>query len=189
MTIDKPPVNDIDTIMSLDPLDMSKADLDVIIAKDNWYDKQSINAIKAEWILRQATLVDGCLISHYKPSKVGYPKMNGTTYVHRFICSVIKGPIPEGMYVMHSCDNRRCIHPDHISANTPTANNLDMIAKGRQGKTGGAKPRLFSDRQKQEIKDLYDRGFTQRDIAASFDTSQGVIWHYLNDTHKEKDHV
>jgi hypothetical protein len=32
MTIAKPPTNDIDTIMSLDPLDMSKADLDVIIA-------------------------------------------------------------------------------------------------------------------------------------------------------------
>lgn len=32
MTIEKPPINDIDTIMSLDPLDMTKSDLDVIIA-------------------------------------------------------------------------------------------------------------------------------------------------------------
>jgi len=32
---------------------------------------------------------------------------------------------------MHSCDNRRCVRPDHLSAGTVADNNRDMTQKGR----------------------------------------------------------
>jgi hypothetical protein len=42
------------------------------------------------------------------------------------------GPIPEGMSVLHHCDNRPCVRPDHLFLGTLDDNNKDMAAKGRR---------------------------------------------------------
>lgn len=57
---------------------------------------------------------------------------------HRVSYELYKGPIPEGMLVMHSCDNRRCINPDHLSLGTHQQNTADMVMKGRDRKASGA---------------------------------------------------
>lgn len=41
------------------------------------------------------------------------------------------GPVPNGMVVAHSCDNRKCVNPDHLSTKTQRDNLLEMIEKGR----------------------------------------------------------
>jgi len=38
---------------------------------------------------------------------------------------------PGPLVVMHACDNRSCINPDHLSVGTARDNVRDMIAKGR----------------------------------------------------------
>ena len=43
-----------------------------------------------------------------------------------------KQKIPEGMFVMHKCDNPECCNPDHLMIGTPKENTQDMIAKGRK---------------------------------------------------------
>lgn len=40
--------------------------------------------------------------------------------------------IPNGMVVMHSCDNPSCVNPNHLSIGTYKENTADMIAKGRK---------------------------------------------------------
>ena len=40
-------------------------------------------------------------------------------------------PIPEGMVVMHTCDNGGCINPNHLTLGTQRDNLIDMVKKQR----------------------------------------------------------
>jgi len=51
-----------------------------------------------------------------------------------------RGPIPEGMLVLHKCiGNRRCVNPDHLKIGTHQENSDDMVAQGRQHDQSGSK--------------------------------------------------
>ena len=52
--------------------------------------------------------------------------------VHRLSYEIHKGLIPDGLVIMHKCDNPRCVNPDHLEAGTQSQNIKDAFARGRK---------------------------------------------------------
>lgn len=67
---------------------------------------------------------------------------------HRAAYEKAHGEIPPSMCVMHSCDNRSCVNPSHLSVGTWGDNNKDRSDKGRSG------ARIYSDDEKKRYSSM-----------------------------------
>lgn len=51
---------------------------------------------------------------------------------HRFSWVIHHGPITNGLWVLHKCDNPKCCNPAHLELGTPSKNLLDACDRGRK---------------------------------------------------------
>ncbi len=82
------------------------------------------------------------------------------------------GPIQDGLLVLHTCDNRRCVRPAHLFLGTNRENVDDMVAKGRQAKGEALGTAKLTDAQARAIR---DDGRSQRVIGREYGVSHTVV--------------
>ena len=86
--------------------------------------------------------------------------------------------IPEGMLILHHCDNKRCVNPLHLYLGDYSDNTNDMLERARPEMFG--RPSKFSDKNIQSMRNLYLRGVDQNLIAIIFKVSQSYISNLIN---------
>lgn len=59
------------------------------------------------------------------------PGRNQSAYAHRLSWSFVNGPIPDGLWVLHHCDNKGCVNPEHLYLGTVVDNAADAVARKR----------------------------------------------------------
>ena len=97
-----------------------------------------------------------------------YPEL-----AHRHSYRLFIGKIPGEMFICHKCDNRKCVNPEHLFIGTHQDNMDDMVAKGRHG--GHPYSRRPDKDEENMIKELYEPGITQKDLADMFGVSISSI--------------
>jgi hypothetical protein len=65
---------------------------------------------------------------------------------HRVAWELTIGAIPEGLDVLHSCDNRPCCNPAHLFLGTDLDNARDRMSKGRSATGDRNGSRLYPER-------------------------------------------
>ena len=106
-----------------------------------------------------------------------FPQNGQMHLAHRYAFGLYKGTIPEDMFIMHSCDNKGCVNPSHLSAGTPLQNTQDMIAKGRKFRTVGSTngQAKLNKTAVLDIRKQAASGIVQRRLAEKYNITAGLV--------------
>lgn len=108
---------------------------------------------------------------------VGYGKFYAdghTLHAHRYAYQIYVGPIPDGMEIMHTCDNMACVNPDHLRPGTHRENMDDRNTKRRNNPPIGE--RSGSNKLTEEqVRAIFADQRTQMVIAAEYDIYQSLV--------------
>ena len=126
-------------------------------------------------------LDDGCWYCSLggKNSRYGSIWINGRNESnHKAMWIACRGPISNGLHVLHTCDYKRCVNPDHLFLGSAQDNMQDKHRKGRHDDRRGANnPAAWLTEEKvRYIKELLRvSSWSQREIGVMFGVSQVTI--------------
>lgn len=124
-----------------------------------------------------------CFEWHGPVSNKGYGRIRYNKEfipIHRATWQYHNGAIPDGLHVLHKCDNRRCCVPAHLYLGTNGQNIKDKVERDRSGKK-------LSIEKAAKIKSLLDAGVSQARIAKLYGIGQptvskikmGLTWNHV----------
>lgn len=99
---------------------------------------------------------------------------NRVELAHRVSYRAFVGPIPDDMLVMHKCDVRECINPEHLSLGTYRDNTQDMLRKGRGNHSRGERHRSAKLTEGQ-VREIRNSSETLRVLAQKYGIASPVV--------------
>ena len=113
-----------------------------------------------------------CWYWRLAPGSHGYGQMmfpdHKPRLAHRLVYEHYVGPIPDGLHVLHRCDNRACCNPSHLFLGTPKDNMRDCVAKKRNSPPPVGANRKLTEAQQNEIVARFRGGEKCKAIASDY---------------------
>ncbi len=138
--------------------------------------ENDIRRFKSKYIVDE----NGCWIwtAHLNYAGYGHFGFAGKIIrAHRFSWMLHKGKISAGLFVLHRCDCRSCVNPDHLWLGSQAENLRDMHNKGRCNPPKGSRAALakLTETDVLEIRRRANSGEPYAPIAADFNVSESRI--------------
>ncbi len=124
---------------------------------------------------------DGCMEWNSSISKNGYgvftihPKF---IHAHRFAYKFFIGEFSNDLCVLHKCDNRKCVSPEHLFLGDKNLNNKDRANKKRSSINYGA-AKLDAKKAK-DIRIKIHQGITPYELASFYKVKPATIYNIIN---------
>lgn|SRR3990167_3823034 len=128
-------------------------------------DKQSIGGC---WIWIGGKIGDGYGSIYFYGSRL---------LTHRVSWILLRGDIPEGLEVLHQCDIRACVNPDHLFLGTQLDNMRDCASKKRLNNSGENNPRhILTEEMVLRLREEFDRGISVKDLSERYGIAKHNLW-------------
>ena len=114
----------------------------------------------------------GNVRGQYGRFSVGPQKTRINFGAHRWAYEYWRGPVPDGMWVLHTCDHTECVNPDHLFLGTHADNEADKDRKGRRPIGEKIVKTKLTDAQVREI--FHDKRL-HREIAADYGINKSHV--------------
>jgi hypothetical protein len=95
---------------------------------------------------------------------------------HKYSWILHFGPVPDGLWVLHTCDVKRCVNPKHLYLGTNSRNLQDALERGQKAIGSQCSFAKLCPDEVQEIRRLKQTGLTQEVLADQFGVSKTTIW-------------
>lgn len=126
----------------------------------------------------RVNLETGC----WEWKRIKNPKLYGQYKgfpAHRVAWLIYRGDDPQGSYVLHQCDNRRCVNPSHLYLGTQSDNLGDMWKRRRRLNNAGTAKHSWE--MINEIRRLYQTGnYSQAELARRFGINRSMVFKIVN---------
>ena len=96
---------------------------------------------------------------------------NGKAHnIARIVCEAHNAePIPPGMLVCHTCDNPKCVNPEHLFLGTAADNSADCVSKGRIVRT------ILYALTEEQYEEIFNSELSTKELAKKYGVSKGHI--------------
>lgn len=95
--------------------------------------------------------------------------------IHRYSYTLYNGEIPDGMYVLHKCDQPICSNPNHLFAGTNLDNIKDMLHKKRNAKGEMLPQATITKEVAWKIKEMILAGERMIDISRKMNVGYSLV--------------
>ena len=100
-------------------------------------------------------------------------------HAHLHVWEILHNELTQNIHVLHKCDNRKCINPEHLFLGTHQDNVKDMVSKGRQAVGGNHGKCKIHGEKKRQLIEMAKKGVLYKEIACQLNLNETYIGIYL----------